>query len=91
MGGRLQYHSRTHPRLETIKDMETLKEEIKVPEHLKKLDPKGFKFFAYPFWTYNTDVINVVKKYFQGARSGNGYANGTIYALDSERQGRTIK
>jgi len=85
-GGRLEYHSKSHPRLETIKDMDILEDEIKPPEEMKALDPKGFKYFAYPFWTYNDDVINIVKKYFHGARSGNGHANGTVYAMDSERR-----
>jgi len=90
-GGRLQYHSKTHPHLDKIDNLEILKDEIKVPEHLIKLDPKGFNFFAYPFWSYNDNVISIVKNYFQGARSGNGFANNTVYAMDSERQGRPIK
>jgi len=85
-GGRLQYHTKSHPRLETIRDLDILEEEIKPPEEMKVLDPNGFKYFAYPFWTYNDNVINVVKKYYHGARSGNGYANSTVYAMDSERQ-----
>ena len=89
--GRLQYHSKTHPRLNIIDDLNVLEKEIKIPDSLKELDPNGFKFFAYPYWTYNDKVINIVKKYYHGARSGNGYANGTIYAMDSERQGRYIK
>jgi peptidoglycan/xylan/chitin deacetylase (PgdA/CDA1 family) len=83
--GRLQYHSKTHPHLELISDLNVLEDEIKPPEWLKALDPRGFKYFAYPFWTYNNDVITLVKKYYCGARSGNGYADGTVYALDSKR------
>jgi peptidoglycan/xylan/chitin deacetylase (PgdA/CDA1 family) len=83
--GRLQYHSRTHPHLELINDLCILEDEIKPPEWLRTLDPKGFKYFAYPFWVYNNDVITLVKKYYCGARSGNGCANDTVYALDSKR------
>jgi peptidoglycan/xylan/chitin deacetylase (PgdA/CDA1 family) len=84
--GRLQYHSKTHQHLELINDLSVLEDEIKPPEWLKAFDPKGFKYFAYPFWTYNNDVITIVKKYYCGARSGNGYADSTVYALDSKRQ-----
>lgn len=87
-GGRLQYHSKTHPHLDTIYDSYELDKEIMPPEYLKALDPKGFNFFAYPFWTYNDKVIGVVRKYFKGARSGNGFADNTIYAMDSIRQER---
>ncbi|GHV96305.1 hypothetical protein AGMMS50293_26250 [Spirochaetia bacterium] len=85
-GGRLQYHSKTHPHLETISDSTILEDEIKTPDMLKMLDPEGFTWFAYPFWTYNNDVIAIVRKYYHGARSGNGHANGTVYAMDSKRQ-----
>lgn len=84
-GGRLQYHSKSHPRLDEIKDLATLESEIKVSEKVKTLDPKGFDYFAYPYWTYNDEVIGIVKKYYRGARSGNGHADGTLYAMDSKR------
>jgi hypothetical protein len=61
-----------------------LEEEIIVPENIKLLDNKGFQWFAYPSWRWNNKVMDIVKRYYKGARSGNGFAkNNEIYALDS--------
>lgn len=85
LGGHIQYHTKTHPKLTEIEDREKLEEEIKVPDEIKNIDPKGFEYFAYPFWQYNDRILNIVKKYYKGARSGNGYATNSIYAMDSIR------
>jgi len=82
-GAHLQYHSKSHKNLTAISNNDELECEIICPEDLRKLDKNGFKFFAYPFWVYNDSVINIVKKYYRGARSGNGYADNSEYALDS--------
>jgi peptidoglycan/xylan/chitin deacetylase (PgdA/CDA1 family) len=83
-GGRLQYHSKSHPYLDRIDDLQQLEQEIIVPENIKLLDNKGFQWFAYPYWRWNDKVMNIVKKHYKGARSGNGFEkNNENYALDS--------
>lgn len=81
--GRLQYHSKNHYNLLEINDLGCLENEIKCPEYLKQYDLSGFNYFAYPYWHYNEKIIDIVKRYYKGARSGNGLANGTIWALNS--------
>ena len=83
IGGRLQYHTKSHPHLEEILDIKKLEEEIVVPEYMKSLDEKGFRWFAYPFCTYNDTVVDVVKKYYLGARTGKSFDGGTVYTLGS--------
>ena len=83
IGGRLQYHTKSHPHLEEISDYKKLEEEIVAPDYMKNLDKSGFEWFAYPFCTYNDMVIDVVKKYYKGARTGKWLDGGTIYTLGS--------
>lgn len=85
-GGRLQYHTRTHPRLDEIEEEEKLTEEILVPEDLRELDPDGFHYLAYPYWRWNEQVLREVEKHFRGARSGNGFEKeNDRYALPGVR------
>lgn len=69
-GGRLQYHTKSHPHLEEISDCEKLETEIKPPENMLQLDENGFNYFAYPFCTFNNKVIEITKKYYKSACSG---------------------
>ena len=84
-GFRLQYHSKTHPDLTAITDLQVLEEEIRIPEFLKEIDNEGFEYFAYPYWVYNDNVIEIVKKNYKAALSGNGKSNYTNWAMDSIR------
>lgn len=84
-GFRLQYHSKNHIKLDTINDIKVLETEIKPPKYLKNIDIHGFKYFAYPCWCYNIDVISVVQNYFKGALSGNGFSNNDIWTMDGKK------
>ena len=87
-GGRLQYHTKTHIDLTTLDSEEKIKEEIKVPEKLCKIDKNGFKFLFYPFWKYNDLIIDILKKEnYKGALSGNGYGNKDKFSLERIRKG----
>ena len=81
--GRLQYHSKSHVKLTEISDYEKLKAEIICPTEIKELDNNGFEYFAYPYWVYNDKITAIVKEYYKGALSGNGYSMGGQYSLDS--------
>lgn len=82
-GGRLQYHSKTHPWLDQITNPQILDEEIRPDQKLLELDPAGFSWFAYPYCVYTPAVIECVKKYYCGARSGKGLGSCDKYTLDS--------
>ncbi|MDR2552508.1 MAG: polysaccharide deacetylase family protein [Treponema sp.] len=85
--GRLQYHTRTHYRLTDLEDTEMLEKEIRLPEGLQQLDPAGFSWLAYPYCNFNDRIIEIVKKYYQGARAGpNGKARDhpdAVFAMQS--------
>ena len=81
--GRLQYHSYSHKNLTSIEDIAQLEKEIVCPQDLKVEYKNCFEYFAYPYWEYNNAVVNIIKKYYIGARSGNGKSNNSIWALNS--------
>lgn len=69
LGGRIQWHTRTHLNLKDIKDPKEIIKEIKPSVKLKNLDKHGMKWFAYPNGDINQQVIDITKKYFKGAVS----------------------
>ena len=69
MGGRLQWHSRTHVNLARITDRECIRFELGMPENLRRIDPSGFRWFAYPHGDFNDIVVEEVRVRFVGALS----------------------
>ena len=67
MGGRLQWHTKTHPDMSGFQDISEIKQEISVPQHLLAIDPKGFKWFAFPYGNYTPELLPEVKKRFRGS------------------------
>lgn len=70
-GARLQWHSKSHPNLKLVNETKRIIEELSIPESLLPLDPKGFKWFAYPYGEYNELTLKEVRKRFSGALSCN--------------------
>lgn len=81
-GGRLQWHSKTHKDLSSIIDPVNLEEELKIPEHIKKIDPNGFNWFAYPHGKQSLLLSERVKKSFRGAVSCNEGNSNDRYQLN---------
>ena len=79
----LQYHSKSHKNLCDIENEAELNDEIVCPDSLKELDKDGFEYFAYPYWKYNDKAYNIVKKFYRGARSGNGHGDCGKFAMNS--------
>lgn len=69
MGGRLQWHSRSHCNLKDIQDSDTIEAELTVPDELKSLDPHGFQWFAYPHGDFNDAVLAATRQRFRGGVS----------------------
>ncbi len=67
MGGRLQYHSWSHPDFEKIKTKKAIEKELTIPKELRKLDRGGFNWFAFPYGKFSKESIKLVKKYYKGA------------------------
>ncbi len=67
-GGRLQWHTRAHPDLSVL-DSGLLGRELSVPSDIRALDPKGFRWFAYPHGRNPQHVIDRVRAVFDGAVS----------------------
>ena len=69
LNARLQWYSKSHSDLTKEKDISNLIVELEVPNFLKTIDPKGFKWLAYPYGNFNNTVVEEVKKRFTGAVS----------------------
>jgi peptidoglycan/xylan/chitin deacetylase (PgdA/CDA1 family) len=82
-GGHLQWHTNSHKELAKLKSDE-ISQELNIPKDIRRLDPDGFYAFAYPYWKNNNALQKAIKNAgFIYARSGNGYAEGGGYSLDS--------
>jgi len=68
-GGRLQWHTRSHPNLENETDPSKISRELDVPENLRQMDPDGFTWFAYPYGCFNDTVVKETRSRFKGAVS----------------------
>lgn len=62
MGGRLQWHSRSHNKMEQIPDEARIDHELDVPEHVRALDPNGYRWFAYPHGTFTSRIVERVRR-----------------------------
>jgi|GEM_PF-310202 len=69
MGGRLQWHGNVHLNLGDTTDPDVISRELDVPESLRRLDPQGYRWFAYPHGTFNDAVHAQTQQYFAGALS----------------------
>lgn len=67
-GGRLQWHTKTHPDLSAL-DNASLDRELSVPSEMRALDSEGFRWFAYPHGKNPAHVIERVRAGFDGALS----------------------
>jgi hypothetical protein len=68
-GGRLQWHSRSHPHLPHLAD-ETVATELLVPEPLqRKYPPPHFCWFSYPGGAHDDRAVNAARQTFSGAVS----------------------
>lgn len=69
IGGRLQWHTRSHTNLGNISDKAKFSKELCIPDNLKTMDKSGFKWFAYPHGEFNDNLLEEVKKDFIGGVS----------------------
>jgi glycosyltransferase involved in cell wall biosynthesis len=69
MGGRLQWHTKSHRDMDGLENINRIEDELSVPQFLSELDPKGFKWFAFPHGNYSPTVLREVRKKFKGSLS----------------------
>jgi glycosyltransferase involved in cell wall biosynthesis len=69
MGARLQWHTKSHPAKNGFESIEQIRSELSVPQYLRKIDPKGFKWLAYPHGNYTSELLSEARKKFVGALS----------------------
>lgn len=81
-GARIQWHTKSHINLKNVNDIKIIQEELNIPNYLRELDDKCFKWFAYPNGDWNELVISEVKKEFAGALSCNQGDDRDIYKLN---------
>ncbi|MBX9256742.1 glycosyltransferase [Desmonostoc muscorum CCALA 125] len=80
--GRLQWHTKSHPDLTKEQDISNIIFELEIPPGLRKIDPKGFNWFAYPYGNFNQIVVQEVKKRFVGGLSCHQGDDTDIYCLN---------
>lgn len=81
MGGRLQWHTKSHRDMTLLETPGDIRAELSVPESLVRLSPNGFKWFAYPHGNYDQRVVDEVKRQFAGAVSCQQGDDGDNYRL----------
>lgn len=69
MGGRLQWHTRSHPDMGEMSDSKRIDYELSVPPALAASRPNSFRWFAYTHGSFNRHVLAAVKQRFRGAVS----------------------
>lgn len=69
LGGRIQWHTQSHPDMKNLTDAAVIEKELSVPDELRVFDQNSFKWFAYPYGNFNTAVVDAVKQRFEGAVS----------------------
>jgi peptidoglycan/xylan/chitin deacetylase (PgdA/CDA1 family) len=68
-GGRLQWHTRTHPEVSKLTD-EDMEREMTVPERLRLRFPHPhFTWFSYPYGVHDDRAVSMAKRRFEGAVS----------------------
>ena len=80
-GGRLQWHTATHPVLTGTQSPETYQHELSVPDALRALCPDGYKWFAYPHGKRDDSLKEQAKKHFDGALACDDGTPGEKYDL----------
>lgn len=68
-GGRLQWHSRTHPDLSELEDDAVVKEMMIPPELSQRFPAPHFGWFSYPGGTHDPRAIEAARRMFSGAVS----------------------
>ena len=68
-GARIQWHGVSHDDLSRLENPETIDGQLRVPDGLRKLDPNGFTWFAYPNGKHSDLAVERVRKVFHGAVS----------------------
>lgn len=61
-GGRLQWHSQTHPHFTDQLSDRDLERELEITDSIRKIDKKGFGWFGYPHGEFNDEIIDKVKE-----------------------------
>ncbi len=68
-GGRIQWHTASHRRLDTLLEEEVLKE-VSVPQEIRsRFPPPHFDWFAYPHGDHSELAVAAVQRNFRGALS----------------------
>ena len=72
-GGRLQWHTRTHPHLRELAAAE-IADELTMPDSLREEFPEPhFTWFAYPYGEHDGRSVELARRRFSGAVSVDGH------------------
>ena len=68
-GGRIQWHTRTHPNLPDLTDEEITWEMTVSDELRRSFPPPHFSWFSYPYGAHDERAITIARQLFSGAVS----------------------
>lgn len=68
-GGYLEWHTKTHKKLDSDISEDELLSELTVPNEIKELQPERFKYFAFPYGSLSHDKEKFIRERFRGAVS----------------------
>lgn len=81
-GGRIQWHTNSHPDLTSI-ELPAVLNELEVADWLRNhFPPPHFRWLAYPYGEHSPDIVNAAKNLFAGALSVANGSNTDKYMLN---------
>lgn len=80
-GGRLQWHTWSHARLNEDDSLEKINQELDIPEEIRSLDFNGFKWFAYPHGDVSESIKEHIVARFKGALAVDHGNRADLYEL----------
>lgn len=82
LGGRVQWHTQSHPDLKNVSDKKIIAHELTIPDGLKVFGGDSLQWFAYPYGNLNETVVDEVKQRFKGAVSCNQGSDNDCYKFN---------
>lgn len=82
IGGRIQWHTQSHPDLQKL-SFDAIQTEVIAPAELKaQFSSNAFRWFAYPYGNFNDEAYEAARKHYSGAVTCNQGNDSDRYKLN---------